>query len=371
MTAEKKSKSLKRLVLMILAEFLLVALAVWIIDPFYQYHGPILGDRAVLNDRDNQMAGSIRNFRYDSVLVGSSVAENFDTDYLNSVYGGQTLKVIRASGSVADLNYYLEMAQKERELNNIFWCLDLFAMTASTEVTLYGGDTPRYLHTDSILDDLPYLYNKEILLEKIPAMLAFSYQGTNIGGQAYNWSKGKEFSAVMAMRAYDRNAVSPEGQIANGDEAADRELVARNIAILTEQIESHPDIQYRFLIPPYSMLWWDCAYVNGELEERFLSLEMTLPALLVYDNVEIYFFQDEDWIVCNLDYYMDMIHYSPEINQYMLEQMAAGENKVTLENWGESLSKLREMTERIINEEIYRYYPSALPVLLSREISVE
>lgn len=365
MAAEKKSKSLKRLVLMILAEFLLVALAVWLIDPFYQYHRPILGDQAVFNDRDNQMAGSIRNFRYDSVLVGSSVAENFDTDYLNSVYDSQTLKVIRASGSIADLTYYLEMAEEERTLNNVFWCLDLFAMTASTEVTLYGGDTPRYLHTDSILDDLPYLYNKEILLERIPAMLAYSYQGTNTGGQAYNWARGKEFSAAMAMRAYDRNAVSLEVQVMSGDEDSCRELITRNIAILTEQIDSHPDIQYRFLIPPYSMLWWDCAYVNGELEERFLALENTLPALLAYDNVEIYFFQDEDWIVCNLDYYMDMIHYSPEINQYMLEQMAAGENKVTLENWEEVLSNMRELTDRIINEEIYRYYPFALPVLLS------
>lgn len=372
MAAEMKRKSLKRLVFMILAEFLVVALIVWIFDPFYQYHAPILGDKAVLNDRDNQMAGTIRNFQYDSALVGSSVAENFDTDFLDSVYGCHTLKIIRASGSVADLIYYLDMAQQERELNNVFWCLDIFAMTASTEVTLYGGDTPRYLHTASILDDAPYLYNKEILLERIPAMLAYSYQGTNTGGQAYDWSRGKEFSAATAMRSYDRTAVSPEVLIVNRDEASYRELLTANIELLTEQIESHPEISYRFLVPPYSMLWWDCAYVNGELEERFAALEETLPALLGYDNVEVYFFQDEERIVCDLDHYMDMLHYSPEINQYMLEQMAAEENRVTPENWETYLGSLREMAEHIINEEIFRYYPSALPVTVEQgEISVE
>ena len=159
MDGNRKKKGLRRLLLFIAAEFLLVALIVWLFDPFYQYHSPFFGMEAVLNDRDNQMPGTVRNFSYDSVLMGSSVAENFDSSFLDGTYGCRTLKIIRASGSVADLLYYLEMAQERGELRNVFWCLDIPALEASTEVTLRGGDTPGYLHTAGILDDMPYLYN--------------------------------------------------------------------------------------------------------------------------------------------------------------------------------------------------------------------
>ena len=353
---------MKKLIIVIAVELLLVASAVWVMDPFYQYHAPVLGEGAVLNDRDNQMAGSIRNFEYDSVLVGSSVAENFDSTFLNVSYDCDTLKIIRASGSVADLLYYLEMAQSEHELRNVFWCLDVFSMTAATKVTLYGEDIPRYLHTETILDDLPYLYNKEILFEIIPAHLAFSRQGLNTGGQAYNWAREKEFGADVAMRAYDREGIQADAVIVQKDLSEVEELLNENIDLLAEQITSHPQIQYRFLLPPYSLLWWDCAYVNGELEQRFAILEETISALLTFENVEVYFFQNQEEIVCDLANYMDMIHYTPDVNQYMLESMAAGESRLTHDNKKEFMQALREMTEHITDHVIFEYYPSAAPV---------
>lgn len=362
MENEYKTKALKKLIIAMAVELFLVAVAVWVIDPFYQYHAPILGEGAVLNDRDNQMPGSIRNFQYDSVLVGSSVAENFDSKFLDDAYDCNTLKIIRASGSVADLLYYLEMAQAGHELKNVFWCLDILSVAASTEVTLYGKDVPRYLHTKTILDDLPYLYNKEILFEKIPAQIVSSRQGINTGGQAYSWSRGKEFSAAQAMRAYDRNAIQADAVIVAKDLTQVRELLDDNIRLLTDQISSHPEIQYRFLIPPYSLLWWDCAYVNGELEERFTILEETIPILLTFENVEIYFFSNQEEIVCNLDNYMDMVHYSPDVNQFMLEKVVTGANRLTDDNREEIMTNLREMAEYITNQKIFEYYPSAVHI---------
>jgi len=303
------------------------------------------------------MPGTIRNFDYDSVLIGSSVAENFDSSFLDAEYGVNTLKIIRASGSVADLNYYLELAHEKQELKQIFWCLDIFALDASTEVTLYGEDVPRYLHTETILDDVTYLYNKEILLEEIPYMLACSMQGLNTGGHAYDWSRGKDFSVEGAKRAYNRDAVSPDVAIQQKSGEANKDIVAANINMLLNEVESYPNITYRFILPPYSLLWWDSAYLNGDILQRFYTLEQVIPALLEHENVEIYYFQAEKDIVCNLDNYMDMIHYTPEINQYMLECVVAGEKRLTVENWEKELLRMKELARCISTEEIYRYYP--------------
>ena len=354
-----KKKAFINLIIIIAVEFALVAAVVWFFDPFYQYHEPFLGMKAVLNDRDNQMPGTIRNFQYDTLLVGSSVAENFDTDYLDSRYGCKALKVIRASGSVADLLYYVERAESERELRDIFWCLDLFSLNAPVEVTLYGDDIPRYLHTKTVLDDLPYVFNKEILFEKIPATVVSSIKGINTGGQAYNWASDKDFSAAGAMRFYDRPADLEENVVQADITEEYADTVRKNVELLSEQLSAHPEIRYHFMLPPYSMLWWDCAWVNGQEKEPFYVLEQVLPVLLSFDNAEVFYFQAHDEIICNLDNYMDMIHYSPEINRWMLESVQEGADRLDEKNWESAIEDMRELSEQIHNERIYKYYPAS------------
>ena len=371
-----KKKALKRLLIIIASELVAVALFVGLLDPFYQYHSPYFNLEPVLYDRDNQVPGSLRTLDYDSVLLGSSVAENFDSSFLDDIYQCETLKIIRASGSTADLLYYLEQIHEKKELKQVFWCMDIFALTASTEVTLYGGDTPRYLHTKNVLDDIPYIYNKEIIMMKIPMMLAYSYLGTYSEGHAYDWSADKEFGAAKAMQAY----VKPGQPIENLDFTEEIPDIERNIQMAVEEIQAHPEISYTVMFPPYSMMWWDCGYVNGLGEKYFYVLEKALPALVECENASVYFFQSDEEIICNLDNYMDMIHYSPQINQYMLDCIAEdamtgdsrdntedtsesnpkdsekGSHRVTEENLETVLAKMRETYEYIINEGIYTYY---------------
>lgn len=350
----KQKHPLRKLILFTALELLLVFGIVWIFDPFYQYHAPAGNGRAVLYDRDNQVVGTIRNFTYDSVLLGSSVAENFDTDYLDSTYDCHSIKIIKASGSVADLSCYLDMAREKQELVNVFWCLDLFALDSSPIPTIPDGTSPPgYLRTETILDDIPYIYNKEIIFEKIPMMLAFAHLDKNTGGNAYNWSEGKEFSASKAMQAYEK----PEQVLEPIDFTNSKDDLADNLALLSREISSHPETDYYFLIPPYSLLWWDCAYVNGELDKNFYLLEQTLPVLVSFDNVEVYYFQSVEDIVCDLDYYMDMIHYSPDVNQYMLEQLGGGASLVTPENCQEKIDEMKSLADTIITDRIYEYYP--------------
>lgn len=350
--ALKKRKALKKLFIYIAAELALIAVIVFIFDPFYQYHEPFFGLEKVLYDRDNQVPGTIRTFTYDSVILGSSVTENFDSAYLDEHFDSTTLKVIKASGSTADLLYYLEQVHREQEIKRVLWGVDTAALMAGADTVLYGEDIPRYLHTRAIWDDIPYLYNKEILLEKLPVMLAYSYMGVNTGGEAYNWSADKEFSAAKAMQAYSKPQTAAEAV----DFSADIPLIRQNIEAIITELREHPETEYIMVFPPYSMMWWDCGYVNGVAEEYFYILGEILPALLECENATVYFYQAQKEIICDLDNYMDMIHYAPQINQYMLEAIVNGENMVTRENVPEVLDNMRETYEYIISEGIYRYY---------------
>ena len=337
---------------MILAEMLLIALFIWCFDPFYQYHGPLFGLKQVLFDRENQVIGSIRNLEYDSVLLGSSEAENFDSSFLDETYGCHTLKVIRASGSTADLLYYLGKAHEKQQLDHVFWCMDLFSLTAPTEITVCSQYSPGYLFTETILDDFSYLFNKDILMKKVPLMLAYGAADINTNGHAYDWSDDKDFSAAGAMRAYDK----PDTVSENVPVEQYRDAVSKNLELVREELSAHPDTKYTVFFPPYSLLWWDSNYVNGTGEEYIYVLEQILPVLLSYPNVSVYYFGADREIVCNLDNYMDQVHYSPAISQYMLDCMAEDVYRVTEKNLDTVIKEMKETYQYIIEEEIYQYY---------------
>lgn len=354
----KQNQPLGKLILFTFLELAVLFGVVWFFDPFYQYHAPFGDRKAVLYDRDNQVVGTVRNFSYDSVLMGSSVAENFDNSYLDDRYGCKSIKIIKASGSVADLLYYLDTAREKQTLTNVFWCLDLFALDASPIPTIPDGESPpACLRTETLLDDIPYIYNKEILFEKIPLQYYYARQNKNTGGNAYNWAEGKDFSAARAKQAY----IKPKTVKAPKDFTEEKNNLEKNLALLTQEISAHPDTVYRFIVPPYSLLWWDCAYTGGELEKNFYLLEQTLPVLLAFDNVEVYDFQADRDIVCDLDNYMDMIHYSPEINQYMLEQLDGETYRVTKENYTDKIAEMRKLAKKITEHDIYKYYETAPP----------
>ena len=348
-------KALKNFILWVAAGLLLVAGITVVFDPFYQYHGPLPGMKDVLFERESQVIGSIRHFSYDSVLLGSSVVENCDSSYLDNAYGIKTLKVVKGSGSTADLMYYLGKAHEKQDIKRVFYGLDLFALKMPCEVTVVSQYSPNYLYTETILDDGAYLFNKDVLLKKIPLMLAYSFADKNTGGHAYDWSEDKTFGPAKAMEAY----AGPYVQSEEKDFTDDKATIAANIALITEEIASHPDTLYTVFFPPYSLLMWDDTCRQGELSEYCYMLDEALRTLLSYDNVEIYYFQTDTDIVCNLDLYMDKVHYSPDINQYMLTCMAQGDEsyRVDKDNRQDVVLSLRQMCQYITEEAIYNYYP--------------
>ena len=354
----EKRKALKYLIIFILVQMLALVLIVYLFDPFYQYHTPYFGLKTVLFERETQVPGSIRTFSYDSILLGSSVVENCDTEYLDTQLNCQTLKLVKGSGSTADLLYYLESAHAQQNLKYVFWGIDWHALTTSTEITVESEYSPSYLFTGTMLDDFTYVFNKDVLFKKIPLTLAYSLTDTNTGGHAYDWCDDKEFSAAKAMQDYEKPTVAAPAQ----DFTTSIPLIQENIALIVKEIESHPDTEYFIFFPPYSLLMWDNVYTSGEGEKYFYMLDEIMNALLPLKNVKVYYFQADTDIICNLDNYMDKMHYTPAINQLMLESIVldnlTGNNKyrVTADNVKEVKQNMSEAYEYIITEGIYQYY---------------
>lgn len=313
------------------------------VDPFFQYHAPIFGSKTPITDSYNQVYGTISHFDYNTLLVGDSLAENNNTDYLESVYGEKVIKVVKESGTVPDLLWLVKRAEEKRDVKKIYWCLNLSQFDNGS--SLIGEEQENYyLYTDSILDDVPYLFNKEILFNTIPTMFFDMRHGNNLGGRAYDWSDSKFFGKEALASFY----VKPEADMAlKQNEYVIGEEVRSAFDLIADEIEAHPDIDYVFYAPPVSMYYYNVAYVSGDINRIYVMWERIFETLVQHDNVSVYGFLTEEDIICNLDNYMDLVHYAPGINQWVMEQIVADNGRITEDNCKQYVDGLKLCVERI------------------------
>jgi hypothetical protein len=315
----------------------LCALAVYLLDPFYHYHKPWFGLKSVLNEKEYQVPGSLRHYEYDSVLVGSSVVENNDNAWYDEAFGGTTIKAVRSYGGVADLVWYLNLAFESQDIRQVFFNLDPSSLTQETETTFEASGCPMYLYDSNPFNDIQYLLNKTVLLEKIPYLLAQSLSSDYNEGLSYNWAEGKDFSENGVLTHYVRKREASEALPAE----AKKQQLEDNLALLTEVVEKHPETQFYFFLPPYSMIWWDDAVRSG-LEEVYLyDEEQAAKTLLQYENVRFFDFQNMTETVTDLNRYMDTVHFDPQTNYEICQALAAGECEVTDENLEEVFAATR------------------------------
>ena len=159
MEKENSSKKfIKRFLISILAVAVLIAGTVIFFDPFYHYHKPWCGLKAVLNDKEYQCVGTLRNFDYNALLVGSSVMENNNNVWYDDAYGVKSIKAIRSYGATADLCYLLDVAYEKHDLEYVFYNIDPSSLVADAQTTFEAaldlGATPLQAFFRVVLPDI-------------------------------------------------------------------------------------------------------------------------------------------------------------------------------------------------------------------------
>lgn len=336
---------------------LLCILAVVLFDPFYQYHKPLKGLKAVLTDKEYQCVGSLKTFDYDSVVAGSSVAENYNNGWFDQGFGCKVIKAVRSYGATADLCFLLDIAFGRQELKYVFYNLDPSALVASPETTYELTGCPMYLYDDNYVNDVEYWLNKGVLMEKIPYLIANSLIGDYDENDSYNWAQWKEFNSDMILGLYIRKPSVSEMKPTDYYE----DVLWQNLDLLTSRIKSHPDTVFYIFVPPYSMLWWDNIYREGDTEAYLYNMEQAMKELLTYENVEFYYFQNDREVITDLENYMDILHFSPDINHYICDSMIRGERRVGQENYQEVMADMKTLAYEI-TEELVKPYEDRIKV---------
>ena len=330
---------------------LLCIFAVAVFDPFFQYHKPLKGLKAVLTDKEYQCVGSLKTFDYDAVIAGSSVSENYYNGWFDQGFDCKSIKAIRSYGATADLCYLLDIAFEHQNLKYVFYNLDPSALVADPETTYEFTGCPMYLYDDNRINDVEYWLNKGVLMEKIPYLIANSFMGDYDENDSYNWAQWKEFNSDMILGLYIRkpsiSRMKPENYY--------EDILRENLDLLTDCINAHPETEFYVFVPPYSMLWWDNIYREGDTKAYIYNIEQAMKTLLSYENVKLFYFQNDREIITDLENYMDIIHFSPEINRYICESLISGKHQIREDNYFQVMGEMEALSSEIVEELVKPY----------------
>ena len=327
----------------ILALLCSAAAVVYLVDPCLYYRVP---DRAVYFNERYQSAGLLRHVPADTVILGTSMAANYRADAAEEAFGGTALRITIPDGYYSEFDQAINLLFREQTPRRAIFGLDLNVLIRD-ESGLTGA-MPAYLYNRNPLDDVKYLVNKDSLYYSFYALMTARQGGGQTLDEGFTWGPDIVWGRYETLRTYrrpDRQAPLPaDAYLANAD---------ANLAVAERWLQAHPETEFDFFLPPYSILFWDRTIRRGELDARFAALERICSVLLSYENARLYGFLFDRETVTNLEHYCDYIHHSGAVCQRLLEQMAAGEGRLTEENLTQTLAQWRDFVVNYDYEAIW------------------
>ena len=316
--------------------------AVITVDPFFHYHAPLKSFPYVVDDQVDMNPGLAAHMDYDSVLLGSSMTVAFDTDWFMEDMGLKTQKLSYNGAYPKDQAIILDKIFKAKgdSVKRVFLGIDELNYSSDTEQTKF--EPTDYIYDDNVINDVKYIWNKTVLLDYVIKPLVDRSDASEWNKIYKPWWQPMHYNLANVRLYYTPAPETPDKTTADEYIEGIRANLDANIL---PYIEAHPDTEYTIFYPPYSILYWYDAKRQDQIDSIIAKYDYMTRRLLEYDNVEVYFFQNDRDIICDFDNYADHTHYSPEVCHYMTDCMAEGKRRVTLQDLDKELEDLKDLAE--------------------------
>ena len=318
-----------------------MALVIWV-DPFFQYHKPLAWFPYLVDNQVNQNPGLAKHMDYDGILIGSSMTASFNTDWFEELMGMKTQKLSYNGSYPKDLSNIMQLVfdAKGDQVKAVYRAVDQSTFSADPEETKFP--VTDYLYDDNVFNDVPYLLNKDVLLDYILRPLADRKDASDWAELYKPWWTDEYYNKANVLMYYEAAEEKQEEEALAADYFKDavEENLQKNIL---PYIEAHPETEFYIFYPPYSILFWNDVTREKELEAVIGRLEYMTERLLNYENVHVFNFLGKEDIICNLNNYADYMHYHKNVCRYITECFATGENELHPENYGQAFDEIRTL----------------------------
>lgn len=292
----------------------------FVTDPYQHYRKTTIypaffgGNQRYLNP------GLAKHYKYNSVIIGTSMTEKFYVPQVNKTFNSSFLKLSISGSTAYEQNLILNQAIETKQVKKVLWGLDLYSLKGEVEQYRNGKNSfPLYLYDNNILNDYKYLLNKDTLFEFIKIFKKYYIQKNKFYFDINNlfFSKDKHENILKSdiISLFNKKLVNSHFIKKDFIFKTMRQNFDENVYKI---IKENPEIEFDIFLPPYSILaWYDIneqGWINDALQTK-LYIYQKLNSL---KNAHLYDFQANMDFITNLDNYVDTTHYKSKYNSHIL-----------------------------------------------------
>lgn len=325
-----KKKWLMIIIIAMLSLLIICNCLSFFIDPFFQYR---YKDNQYMINAGYCAPGLIKTYDYDTIIIGSSMTQNFDMDLFRDELNCNPLHIGVGGMSDEDLIEYVKLANSVNKADVYYLCIDISGFSSESDTK-----TVEYLMKDDLLSKIQYSISYESLFRFMPIDMFFSVL-SKIGysfPESYRYRmKIDRFGYWGHQYQYDEESVINDWKVGvNAVSSVDTDdLYNKMIKGIDDFFAglNLSDANYYFFFPPYSSLHW-CNVQNGGYLECYLDAEEYFIEKANENGATVFYFQAAEQTT-DLNNYKDTTHYSPKLNDWMTHCFSNNENIVTIENF--------------------------------------
>lgn len=298
------------------------------VDPYQQFRKPSFYHTYFASSEQRRLnPGIARHYDIDSIIVGSSMMENFDLKDVRTVLHFQKpVKLLMQGANAYEEKRIMDVAFEYHRIKNVLMGVDIFSFSLKENPGILLNES---LYEDTIAGKAHYLLAYSTF-EKSMKVLKKSNRYNEDDplfhyDTMYQWQHLYQhaFTVGNVLKQYENRTEHIRNNYTEKMFDADK-MVANFTRLFVPFITANPSTDFTFFYPPYSVLEFkalaDAGYLGLLSDFKMQLLQLLAP----YPNVRVFDFQLAADVIKDLTLYKDTSHYHQKINYWMLQQIAKG-----------------------------------------------
>ena len=331
----------------------------FILDPWQLLHKPWLRETIFIRNARFQDAGLINNYPFDSIILGTSMAENFSAKEASKLWDARFINLSVSGSYYSERSLVLKRALAKKDIKNVLYTLDFYPHTG---VGSFQRKFPvkqfSFLYNQNRIDDLSIYLNwdfftcwnlknscKKLLPGTRRPELDTLYEWSTIPkyvrrfGGLEKWLAAKNdfqmqaaFKLILTGADKIQNKKIPRFTVAKKTQYQ-KNLQESFIFYIVQEAETHPDTQFYLFFPPFSRIryavWQQSNPDYFKLYTRYIHF--VADTAQQYDNIYVFGFDALDF-PDDIANYKDTKHYGTNIDTKILQWMKNRQHELTEKN---------------------------------------
>lgn len=319
----------------------LLTLFNWAVDPLQIYRPAVPGSAIWSENQRYQIPGIVKHRDYETIVVGTSHAENFLPSLVASHLGERAVKLAISGSTAREQRLVVEKALSTGRVRHVLWVLDRIAFGRPPgALGRAGDDFPLHLYREDATTPLLYLLSTDTFVLGLERLLGRGHRdldSLNAWHADHAFGEGpvladwrRRLAVLAALRAQPSHRfVDPTA------------ITRRSITVnLLPPIRTHPEVRFDLIFPPYAMLSYlaDLARHPAAFEARQRYKADVVRATAALPNVRVFDFQGIESISRDFGHFKDLEHFDLRVNALILSAVAAGAYEVDPDRYAEQLA---------------------------------